>query len=253
LRRGGPPDFLGVGTHLAGTIWWRGLLDRHPQVALRRARHWRQDTYFEPFCERAMTTDEVARYRRRFRPRAGTVVGEWSDRYLYNPWMLPLLARVAPDARLILITRDPVERYRVTLGQRLHVIDADERTVHMTEAFHRGRYASQLRALHRFFDPPRVLVLQYERCLRAPREEYRRTLEFLGVDASFVPSQIAVGPRERSWVGRLLRRPLPVQAALWPDVEASLQASLHDEVSALPDLAPDIDLKLWPAFAHLAR
>ncbi|MEA2171341.1 MAG: hypothetical protein QOF76_4641 [Solirubrobacteraceae bacterium] len=250
---GGPPDFLGVGAHLSGTVWWRGLLAKHPQISLRRTRHRRLDTYFEPFSTAAMTAGDIAGYHRRFRPRPGTVVGEWSDRYLYNPWMLPLLARAAPDAKLLLLTRDPVERFRTALGYRVGTGDPASDTVHMTEAFHRGRYASQLRALHRFFGPHRVLVLQYERCLREPREQYRRTLEFLGVDPAVLPSRIDAGPRERTLVGRLLRRPEPVDVTLWPDLQTSLQTVLTPEVTDLADLVPDLDLSLWPAFAHLAR
>jgi hypothetical protein len=124
----------------------------------------------------------------------------------------------------------------------------------MTEAFHRGRYTSQLRTLERFFPRDRVLVQQYERCVIDPLGEYRRMLRFLGLDEDFVPAAIHRPPRRPDEVRfpllrRLLGRPVPVQAELWPDILAALKTALSDEARGL---AGDVDLRLWPAFAHLA-
>jgi hypothetical protein len=248
------PDFLGIGAHMAGTMWWRGLLGAHPQVDLRPAGHDGLDTFFEPFCTRPMTDADVSVYRARFERRDRQLCGEWSDRYLYNTWMLPLLKRAAPDAKLLLVTRDPIDRYRTTLGYRLGEGGNPSGVIHMTEAFHRGRYASQLRALERFFDRDRVLVQQYEQCVRDPLGEYRRMLRFLGLDEDVVPSALNKPPKAPDEVRfgllrRLLRRTVPVRAELWPDIEAALATALTDEVR---DMGDRIDVSLWPSFAHLA-
>lgn len=237
------PAFLGVGAHLGGTVWWRGLLAQHPGVDLRPVAHGDDDTFFEPFCTREMTDADVAAYHERFT--GSGLNGEWSDRFMYHAWMLPLLRRAAPDAKLIAMVRDPVERYRSVLGYRLGARDDD--VIHMTEAFHRGRYAAQLRTMERFFPTERTLVLQYERCVADPRGEYRRMLEFLDLDPAFVPRGIDRGPRPRfALLRRLLRRPVGVEVQLWPELEAALRTAYADDARALGDR---VDLSLWPGVA----
>ena len=51
----------------------------------------------------------------------------------------------------------------------------------MADVVDRRSFGAQLARLHRFYDPERILVLQFERCRRDPAGQYRRTLEFLGV------------------------------------------------------------------------
>ena len=39
---------------------------------------------------------------------------------------------------------------------------------------------------------------------------------------------------------------------LWPDIEIPLLAELERDVAELKTLVPELDLSLWPSFAHLA-
>ena len=41
-------------------------------------------------------------------------------------------------------------------------------------------------------------------------------------------------------------------APLWPDLEGALHTALDPDVAALRELVPELDLALWPNFAHLA-
>jgi hypothetical protein len=273
LRRGapGPPDFIGVGALGAGTGWWHAMLLAHPEIrpplGLKRALH-----YFDRFCAVEMTDDDVAAYHRQFARRPGTITGEWTGRYMFDAWTPPLLARAAPEAKLLVMLSDPVDRYRAILGIRLARRKGDE-VVYMADVVDRRSHASQLARLHRFFDPERVLVLQLERCRRDPLGQYRRTLEFLGVrDRDFAPRRLrrkAAGRPESPAVELALRLGLPQgtrtrllarlgraddreAVALWPDVEASLHAALDPEVEALAATVPEFDVTLWPNFAHLA-
>lgn len=250
----GPPDFVGVGTHLGGSRWWARLLAAHPDISGPAGGDWSLG-FFEPFCAREMGEDDVAAYHAHFPRRPGAVVGEWSDRYALDPWTPPLLRRAAPDAKLLLVLRDPVERYRRQLSRRMGDPRPAGEPIYMSEDVHRGRYASQLRVLRAFFDPERILVLQWERCLRDPRGEYARTLRFLGVDDRFAPRRLRpsrlaeeVAPRVR----RRLGLPAPAPVGLWPDIAATLRTEMTPEVEELRVLVPALDLGLWPAFAHLA-
>lgn len=262
------PDFIGIGTHLAGGLWWADLLGDHPLVHGPADGVWSQD-FFSPFCARPMSDADVADYHRRFVRRAPGVVGEWSPRYLYDAWTLPLLRRAAPEAKLLVLLRDPVERYRSALSYRLAEERRHGKWVSMTDVVHRGRYASQLRALHAFFDPEQVLLLQYEQCLAEPLAQYERTLRFLGVEPGPPPRRIRQLQRRQAspgvtrrvvaasgieqsapaeWLRRVRTGRARVRVDLWPDVLAALQTELEPEIDDLTRMAPEIDRRLWSGF-----
>ena len=276
LRAGGepgPPDFIGVGALGSGTGWWHAMLLQHPEIrppqARRRALH-----HFDRFCSAEMTDADIAAYHARFPRRRGTITGEWTGRYMFDGWTPPLLRRAAPDARLLVMLADPIERYRAIFSHRLARREEGE-ALYMIDAVDRRSHGAQLARLQRFYDPERILVLQFERCRRDPVGQYRRTLDFLEVrDRDFAPRRMrrkAAGKPESRFVAALLRVGLPegtkrrvterlvgrpvgrATAPLWPDLEAALHTALDPDVEALRDLVPDLDLSLWPNFAHLAR
>ena len=39
------------------------------------------------------------------------MTGEWTPRYMYDGWPLAQIAQVAPKARILVMLRDPVDRY----------------------------------------------------------------------------------------------------------------------------------------------
>jgi hypothetical protein len=245
LRRGapGPPDFIGVGTIRSGTWWWFGLLVAHPEIAPPRGRRHALH-HFERFCTRPMRESDIAAYHARFPRRPGLIRGEWTGRYMLDPWTPPLLALAAPDALLLVLLSDPIERYRAIFARRRAALGRREQLL-MADVVERRCHASQLARLHRYFDPARILVLQLERCQADAARQYRRTLEFLGArDRAFLPRQL----RDR--------RPPAAQARdgieLWPDIEDALHAALDPEVERLATMLPDFEPALWPNFAHLA-
>ena len=265
--RVGPPDFVGVGAQRSGTQWWYGLVTDHPVVrpVTARARRLRPGEradlvsavptsaeaperrelhFFDSFCEAPFEDANTRLYHRFFPRAAGQIAGEWTPRYMADFWTPPLLRRAAPEAKLLVLLREPVERYLSALSR-----DAPMARSHgvplawlgVNEAVHRGRYASQLANLLEHFPRERVLVLQYERCCSAPGEELRRTYEFLGVDAAHMPAKLTAqaGPR----------RPKP---RLAPEAERELVAALAPEVRALAERFSAIDLDLWPRFRDAA-
>ena len=251
-QEGGPPDFIGLGTSHSGFGWWHKLLLEHP--AVKRAAGGRSLEFFETFCTRAMTDDDVTAYHENFRGGPKKIVGEWSADYLFEAWTPPLLKRAAPDAKLLVMLVDPVVRYGKELLRR-RPVQTDTDIAANSPA--RGRYALQLRRLLRHFDRDQILVLQVERCIEDPDGEYARTLRFLGVDEHFRPSALGTGPvdRARRVLGRAGVVPQPPRLRrreLWPELATPLLKHLEADVSELVELVPDLDLSLWPDFAHLA-
>jgi hypothetical protein len=183
---------------------------------------------------------DVDAYHRFFPVRPGSITGEWTPRYMADWWVPGFLAAAAPDARLLVIVRDPVERFRSGLTRitaRRWAGPNDS-----AEAFERGRYASQLKRLRDWFPASQMLILQYERCVAEPATELRRTYEFLGLDnPEFTPEGLSnpvnktVAPKitlDASWLDRLRR-------------------AYESEVLGLVAEYPDIDFRLWPNFASL--
>ena len=248
--RTGPPDFVGMGTKKAGTTWWHKLISAHPEVHRRmpavpgalppRAKelHFFQVQWASTFGE-----PEVHLYHRYFPRPPGALVGEWTPRYLVDYWTAGQLRLAAPDARLLVLVRDPIERFRSSLTHYLRRHGRLEHPRVVVEEVEYGRYALGLERLLRHFPREQVLVLQYERCVRQPESELASTYRFLGVkDADFVPE----GIRTPVAAARGERLALPEQ------VRKELVAEYEPDVRRLAAEWPEIDVGMWPSFSHLA-
>jgi hypothetical protein len=235
--RTGPPDFVGVGTARSGTSWWDDLIHQHPGVV--RAPGVPKELHF--FDERwSGELDEaaVAAYHRFFARPAGAQAGEWTPGYMLDPWTPRLLARAAPEARLLVLLRDPVERFRSgrTLAENRLTVGATPRAA-ANAAFQRGVYADQLLRLWRVFPRRQVLVLQYERCIRDARAELHRTFAFLGLDPD---AAAAIDVVRRVNETRGPKVPLDARQ------ERTLVARYAPENERLAALlGEDLDLSLW--------
>jgi hypothetical protein len=76
-----------------------------------------------------------------------------------------------------------------------------------------------------------------------PAGQYRRTLRFLGVDEEHVHEELE---RRRGTTQAAKKEPLR------PDLMDGLRATMEPEVTRLAAMTPEIDVSLWPNFAHLA-
>ncbi len=238
----GPPDFVGVGFQRCGTTRWYNLITAHPEIA--RPVAMKELHFFDRFHSGGCGEEDLAAYREYFPRPQGQKVGEWTPLYASAPWIPPLLARAAPEARLLMILRDPVER--LISGLALDAAVADRRGMALSRhaplaAFVRGLYHAELCGLTRHFDRSRLLVLQYERCAAEPETELRRTFAFLGVGEDAPISGLDAHPRRRD-----------EKPQLDPATRAAYVEAYSDDVMRLIRDFPELDLSLWPNFAHLA-
>lgn len=232
----GPPDFVGIGAQKSGTTWWFELLAAHPHV-YQPAGHHKERHFFARFAAEEFGPGEVERYHRWFPRLPGTITGEWTPDYLYQPWVPSLLSMAAPEARLLLMVRDPIERF-VSGVAHAELRPGSHLGSVLAEAVHRGLYASALRPWLATFPGEQLLVLQYERCVADPAGELARTAAFLGVTGD-----VAAGD---------LRAPVsPTTGAkleLAGDARRRLVDIYADDVTELAGRFPDLDLGLWPDF-----
>ena len=238
----GPPDFIGVGTQRSGTTWMQRLLRDHPRIRLPRDQR-KEQHFFDWFGKTEMTDADVARYHEQFPRPAGDIAGDWTPRYMRDIWTPRLIPRAAPDAKILVIFRDPVERYRSGVLHTLARRGGRAATYLATDAVERGRYALQLKRVFDYFDRSQVLILQFERCLAEPLEQYHRTLEFIGLPPEHVPTDLT---RTRGTPQTAKKEPF------WDDFKEALTRELEPDVAELREMVPEIDVELWPNFRHLA-
>lgn len=239
----GPPDFVGIGAQRSGTSWWYRGIEAHPGVV--RVKGQRKELhYFNRFWDGEVPPDFAQTYASLFPRPPGTISGEWTPRYMHDYWSLPLLREAAPDGRVLVILRDPVERYRSGAARMVRLAEEAGRPLRMieiTDALWRSFYHEQLKRLFELYPRDQVLVLQFERCRTDPAGQMEATCRFLGLEPfGELPSQLV---RERS------PRDKPPLADRLRD---ELVARLSDDVRKLIDLCPEIDPSLWPNFNHIA-
>lgn len=233
----GPPDFVGVGTARSGTTWWDSLIHAHPGVA-RADGAPKEIHFFDRFWSGECTDADIAAYHACFARPAGRLAGEWTPGYMLDPWTPPLLRRAAPDARLLVLLRDPVERFRSgrTLAENRLTVGASPRAA-ANAGFQRGIYADQLLRLWTAFPRHQVLVLQFERCVRAPVAELRRTFTFLGLDPE---------PASAIDVATVINESRGPKVDLGVEQRSTLVARYAPENRRLAALlGEELDLSLW--------
>jgi hypothetical protein len=235
-----PPDFVGIGAQKAGTTWWFDLITSHPGVyhhpPYNKERHvlshWGSGGSAYP-------PEAAADYASWFPRPAGVVSGEWTPAYLYYYWVAELLAEVAPDTKVLVLLRDPVDRYLSGLVHRGRAGEVPSPS-DTHRAFERGLYAEQLTQWERIFGRDQMLVLQYERCVREPAAELARTFRFLGLGDDHRPPVTASGHTGSAKPG------------LSPKRLELLRTLYEPDVTELVRRHPQVDLSLWPHFSHLA-
>ena len=265
------PTFVVIGAPKAGTTSLHRYLAAHPQVFMSepkelhffvRDRGWRRGLgwYEERF---ASAGDALAR-------------GESSPGYALAPhWpsMPGRMAEVLPDARLVYLVRDPVERaishfaqqWRMGKERKPIVRALLENPLYLDGS----RYAFQVERYLRHYPGERILILRAEDLLRDRRETVRRVLRFVGVYESWTAPELdrlhntsAGRPGEWRWarmlrrspayrrvrhllparlrrrVTGLISRPLPPGALEVPaEVRSALWAELADDMARFRSIA----------------
>ncbi len=233
----GPPDFVGIGVQKAGTTWWFDAICAHPDVYSRRDIH-KERHFFGRYAIQPFGSADSSLYHDWFPRPAGTLTGEWTPDYMHCPWIPPLVAHAAPRTRVLVLLRDPIERFRSGLAHQRRDRGSLSAEIYQ-DAVTRGLYHDALCRWTVYFPPEQILVLQYERCMADPVGELARTYRFLGLDPF-----VFQGIRNRV-------NPTAHTINLDQDVRRRLVEMYTPDVRALSEFA-NIDLTLWPNFCHLS-
>lgn len=236
--RTAPPDFIGVGAQRCGTSWWFDMIARHPAVRTWPGHH-HELHFFDEYWSQPFTDADAAAYHRYFPRQPDEIAGEFTPRYLFDQWTPPLIRQAAPDAKILVLLRDPVERFLSGIAHARSLgrtIDASL----VSDAVCRGLYAGQLRRLYESFPTEQVLVLQLEQCMTDRNEELARTFTFLG---------LPVPPLEAVAVDRKVNQSRRAKPDLTDHMLRALARAYRHDVQELADLLPGFRPELWDAFA----
>jgi hypothetical protein len=213
------PDFLVLGAQKAGTTALYEYLRRHPQIT---GPSWKEVSFFDRHWARGErwyrgNLPNLARKREK-------LVGEASPSYVFHPLAPQRVQEVVPEARLIVLVRNPVDRalsqynHEVALGREPltfeEALDAEAERLrgeeermaadpryfsrewwsHTYQA--RGRYAEQLERWLTVFPREQLLVLPTDDLGSDPARAHAQVLEFLGASPQRLDSYPRVYERE---------------------------------------------------------
>jgi hypothetical protein len=232
---GALPNLIVLGAQKCGTSGLHFYLDLHPGISMSTPKEL---NFFIAERNWPRGTDW---YRRHFDPEAA-VRGESSPNYTTYPHHLGVPERmhqVVPDAKLIYLVRDPVERIAAhwihNYAKRREKGDLRETLLHPNTTYVlRSQYHLQLTQFLNFYPEPQVLVLEQDDLRNRRSETLRDVFSYLGVDPGFEHPRFhrerhrSSRKRRATWLGmrvqplRRTRFGSSVPRALWNVLDAGL-------------------------------
>ena len=202
------PDFVGIGVQKGGTTTLHHLLSAHPEVMMPCKKELQ---YFSNNFQ--LGPDWYLRHWPKSHPNG--LRGEITPYYIFHPYAAPRLKELAPDVKIIVLLRDPVER---TLSHYFHsrrlgleeldlkqALAAEEgRLLHAKEYLRipgnrhqshqehsyisRSRYEEQLVHWLKFFNEKQILILRSEALFKHPDQTWKSLLNFLSLTPTSFPT-----------------------------------------------------------------
>jgi hypothetical protein len=275
------PNFLILGAAKSGTTALYHYLGQHPEIFFPAQKEPGFFAY-EGECidfrgpddvqYRSTVTEETA-YRELFRDvSTQTAIGEASAIYLYSPSAPLRIRHHVPDAKLIAILRDPIERAyssymhlvrdaREPLGDFAEALRDEERRIgeNWGPLWHykrRGLYSAQVKRYLDLFDRRQLAVYLYDDFQSDAGAVLKDIFRFLGVDETFVPNtslryNVSGIPRSRA-IHALIMKPNVVTSLVGPLVPERLRWRIKLPVAnwnlAKPPISAEARRLLAPEF-----
>jgi hypothetical protein len=271
------PNFLIIGAGKSGTTSLYHYLGQHPEVYMSPVKEPKffavegknldyRGPYDETSMNRSSITD-VRAYRSLFDGVSGEVaIGEASPLYLHSPEAPERINHYIPDAKLIAILRNPVERAYSAFLQRVQ--KGHEPLRDFAQALQQeeartsdnwaprwqtkgiGFYHAHLTRYYGLFDRGQIMIHLYEDLRTDPLGVVQSTFRFLEVDDASVTDvslrhNISGVPRSRT-LQTLVQAPNPLKAVLKPLLpeglrrRASVGVQKWNATGELPPFQPEV-------------
>jgi hypothetical protein len=268
------PNFLIIGAMKSGTTSLYYYLKQHPQIYMSSVK---EPNFFalegsNLDFDGAEGKERIQRWIKR--GAASTLaIGEASPMYLYSPEAPYRIRYYVPEAKLITILRNPVERAysaflymtrdgREPLNGFSQALQAEESRMRDNWEWiwhykHLGFYYTQLKRYFDVFDRDQIKVYLYEDLRADPLRVLQDIFRFLEVDETFVPDTSlrhnVSGTPKSGVLPRLIFRRNPVKAVLRPlfprGLRQRISVSLRSQyLVEAPPLAPEVRRELLEAY-----
>ncbi len=180
------PNLIVIGAQKCGTSGLHYYLSLHPEVSMSSPKE------LNFFIAERNYPRGLEWYSRHFDPNA-KCRGDASPNYTAYPQHLGVPERMAaavPEARLVYIVRDPIDRITAhwvhNYAKRREKGDLSATLLHQNTSYiSRSKYFMQLQRFLQFYDAEQILVLDQQDLREDRAETLRGLFEFVGVDPGF--------------------------------------------------------------------
>lgn len=228
----GSPAWLGIGAQRSGTTWFTDLLTQHPEVGLGTNGRKEQQLLHRVADEQVPDAEYLDLF-----PDDGIRRGDWTPHYLRHASTPGVAARLVPHGPVLVLLRDPVERFRSAMRLAATRGKSWPYPVPITVQTWSGFYADQLAAWADAVGRERMHVMVYEVVRTDPQAAVDGIWRMLGVD----PVPLSEVARESSSSSR----------ADWdwtPGLKESLQVMYRPQAERL-ERDWGLDVSAWSGLA----
>ena len=228
------PNFLIFGVQKAGTTSIYTYLREHPQVYMSPLKEPEflgcepaaRNADGSPQPNRRKKIQTIQDYQALFDGVTDEIaIGEASPNYLFmHEQAVPRIQTHVPDAKLMAVLRDPVERaysnylmnIRDLVGNRKPLADQVKHNAETSYTLLKGRYYEGIKHFLEAFEPEQVKIFLYKELQQDSDALMREVYTFIGVDSSFKANtnrrqQQAEVPKNQA-INQLLRTRNPLRA-----------------------------------------
>jgi hypothetical protein len=194
------PNFLGIGAQKCGTTTLHRLLEKHPQIFLPKCK---EVHFFDLKFEKGIDW-----YKENFK-RANTksICGEITPYYLFHPDAPERIKSITPDAKLIILLRDPIDR---AISQYYHSKERGFEWLDIASALYaekeriqgnskgslqkhsytsRSKYINQLIKYEERFKQEQILICKSEEFFNEMEETWNHIQDFLDLEHVEIPGE----------------------------------------------------------------
>jgi hypothetical protein len=198
------PNFFIVGAPKCGTTALSYYLSTHPQIFFSKPK---EPHFFATDLPGQQGVKSLKKYLNLFKYANNNTkrIGEGSVCYLYSKTALKNIKEFCPEAKIIVMLRNPVEVVQSLHQQLLHALYEDEpdfekawnlqhkrangksipklcRQPELLQYGNVAKFGEQIQRLYAIFDKEQVLIIQFEDFCNDTAKVYQKVLHFLELD-----------------------------------------------------------------------
>ncbi len=225
------PTFLIVGVQKAGTTSIYNYLQEHPQVYMSpiKETNFLEKDWEKLAAENSNIKNRIATFEDYCQLFTGVkdeiAIGEASPNYIFHyESSAPRIQKYTPNAQLIVVLRNPVERaysdylmhLRDAIGSQVKTLSEQiEYSSHKSFILQKGFYYTHLKYYLDFFGSEKIKVFLYDDLCKNAEKFMSEMYEYIGVDKNFVAdvnnkTQQAKIPKNQA-INNLLQRKNPLR------------------------------------------